>query len=181
MLRFALTCLVFVVAGTLLFSMGLTSRLSLPNARPAASAAAAPAPRQEAAASAPANSGSLDTIEIAPDRAGNYETDIEIDGQLLHVIVDTGATFLALKSEDADTLGFNLAPVDFRYGVSTANGMTAYAKVHVNALRIANIEVDDIDAFVAQPGALQHSLLGMNVLSRLGSVHISDGRLVLQR
>jgi predicted aspartyl protease len=46
---------------------------------------------------------------------------------------------------------------------------------------IGDFEIDDVDAFVSRPGALRFSLLGMNVLRHLGSVHISDGRLVLQR
>ena len=94
---------------------------------------------------------SLDTVEIAPDRSGNYLTDIDIDGQIIHVVVDTGATFLSLRSEDADALGFNLAPADFRYQTMTANGTGIAAKVHIDAVRIGNIEIDDVDAFVMQP------------------------------
>ena len=40
---------------------------------------------------------------------------------------------------------------------------------------------DQGEPFVMQPGALSRSLLGMSALSRLGGIHISDGRLVLQR
>jgi aspartyl protease family protein len=184
MLRFAFTSLVLVVAGSLLFSLMLHGQLAMPVMRTAAQAPALePVAVPQAASPLQANNGnqSLDTIEIAPDPAGNFLTDIDIDGQVIHVIVDTGASYLSLSSEDADALGINLAPADFRYRFSTANGVAAAAKVHLNAVRIANIEIDDVDAFVSQPGALRRSLLGMNVLSRLGGIHISDGRLVLQR
>lgn len=187
MLRFALSTFAVVLAVSLVGSWFLSHKLALSALQPAAAPVTAqpsftPAPQALPAtnvALAPGNS--LDSVEIVPDRSGNYLTDIDIDGQIIHVVVDTGATFLSLRSEDADALGINLAPADFRYQTMTANGIGTAAKVHLDAVRIANIEIDNVDALVMQPGALERSLLGMSVLSRLGGVHISDGRLVLQR
>jgi aspartyl protease family protein len=181
MLRFALTILVVVVAATLCASSLLNGKLAIGVPHPTAAAVQEAAPVAVAAPPQSQASQSLDTVEIAPDAAGNYFTDIDIDGRTIHVVVDTGATYLSLRSEDADALGINLAPADFHYRTMTANGIGTAAKVHLNSLRIANIEIDDIDAFVMQPRALRTSLLGMNVLSHLGGVHIADGRLVLQR
>jgi len=104
---------------------------------------------------------------------------VEIGGYNVHMIVDTGATYVSLRSEDADSLGLSPAPADFTYHTMSANGVGTAAKVHLNVLRI--VEIDDVDAFVMQPGALGRSLLGMSALSRLGSFEISDGRLVLRR
>jgi aspartyl protease family protein len=183
MLRFALSTFVVVLAVSLVGSSYLSHKLAR-----AALQAGAPAPevRQPLPPPAPAHappppSNSLDRVEIAPDSSGNYLTDIDVDGQIIHVVVDTGASFLSLRSEDADALGLNLAPSEFRYRTMTANGIGTAAKVHLDSVRIANIEIDGVDALVMPPGALGRSLLGMSVLSRLGGVHISDGRLVLQR
>lgn len=178
MLRFALSTFIAILAVSLMVSSYLSHRLAQPSLQPAA-----PATPQSLVATpvAPAPGYSLDRVEIAPDRSGNYLTDVDIDGQIIHVVVDTGATFLSLRSEDADALGINLAPADFRYQMMTANGTGTAAKVHLDAVRIGNIEIDGVDALVMQPGALGRSLLGMSALSRLGGVHIADGRLVLQR
>lgn len=181
MLRFALSTFVVVLTVSLAGSSFLSHKLALSALQPTPAPAAPQALPATALTQAPQRSGSLDTIEITPDRSGNYLTDIDIDGQIIHVVVDTGATFLSLRSEDADALGINLAPADFRYQTMTANGIGTAAKVHLDAVRIANIEIDNVDALVMQPGALARSLLGMSVLSRLGGVHISDGRLVLER
>ncbi len=92
MLRFALTLLIVVVGATLFASSMLNGKLTINVPRPAAvamqeqPAAAAPLPSQ--------GSQSLDTVEIAPDAAGNYLTDIDIDGRTIRVVVDTGATYL---------------------------------------------------------------------------------------
>ncbi len=190
MLRFAFSMLVAVVAVALFAGAVINGklRIPLPFPRPAAAVAAqeppvpaAPAPPPPAPVQADSSASGLDTIEIAPDRTGNYETDIEIYGRPIHVMIDTGASYLALSAQDAETLGLHPMPNDFRYRTSTANGIGSAAKVHIGALYIGDFSIYDVDAFVLQPGALQHSLLGMNVLSRLGGVHISDGRLVLQR
>jgi aspartyl protease family protein len=183
MLRFALSTFAVVLAVSLVGSSYLSHKLARAALSPAAPAPETrlPLPPASPAQAPPPPSNSLDRVEIAPDSSGNYLTDIDIDGQIVHVMVDTGATFLALRSEDADALGLNLAPSDFRYQTQTANGVGTAAKVHLDAVRIANIEIDNVDALVMPPGALNRSLLGMSVLSRLGGIHISDGRLVLQR
>ncbi len=190
MLRFALSMLVAVVVVALFAGAVINGKLRIPLSFPRPAAAVAvqeaavapvPAPLPPATVQTNSSDSSLDTIEIAPDRMGNYETDIEIYGRTIHVMIDTGATYLALSAQDADAIGLHPTPDDFHYRTSTANGTGIAAKVHINALYIGDFSVYDVDAFVLQPGALQHSLLGMNVLSRLGGVHISDGRLVLQR
>jgi aspartyl protease family protein len=124
---------------------------------------------------------SYDKVEIGRGSSGGYETDIEIRGRPIHVEVDTGASYFSLTPDDAERLGFYLDPADFKYRFSTPAGAILYAKVHVDRVWIGNFEIDNVDAYVSPPHALRISLLGMNVLSRLGSVHISDGRLVLQR
>jgi aspartyl protease family protein len=181
MLRFALTILVAVIAATLFASSMINGKLPLELPHPATVAAQQPATILPAQTAASQPNESLDTIQIAPDSAGNYQTDIDIDGRTIHVIVDTGATYLSLTSQDADALGINLAPADFHYRMMTANGIATAAKVHLDTIRIANIEIDGVDALVMQPGALGRSLLGMSALSRLGGVRISNGRLILQR
>lgn len=120
-------------------------------------------------------------IAIAPDRAGNYATDVEIDGRLIHMVVDTGATYVSLTNEDADTIGLRPSPADYTYKTMTANGAGVAAKVHIDRLRIGSMEIDDVDAFVLPPGALGTSLLGMSALNRLGGVEMSNGMLVLRQ
>jgi aspartyl protease family protein len=124
---------------------------------------------------------SYEKVEVERGSSGGYETDIEIRDRAIHVEVDTGASYFSLTPDDAEKLGFYLDPTDFKYRFSTAAGTVFYAKVHIDRVWIGNFEIDNVDAYVSPPHALRISLLGMNVLSRLSSVHISDGRLVLQR
>lgn len=180
MLRSVVTSSVILVAISLVMSSLLASRQSRPIAVSVKPSAMAPAPNTQPFSSTGGAEG-FGQIAIAPDQFGNYLTDVEIDGRAIKMVVDTGATYVSLTSQDADALGINLAPVDFRYRTMTANGEGTAAKVHLNAVRIANIEIDGVDAFVMPPGSLGHSLLGMSALSRLAKVEISEGRLVLRQ
>jgi aspartyl protease family protein len=195
MLRLAFSMLIATIAVAFLAGGVINGKLRIPLPRLTAAVSQAPAaalmptpvpPPTPASVPAPVQSNSdsfdenPDTIELTPDRGGNYETDIEVRGRTIHVIVDTGASYFSLTADDAERLGFYLEPADFKYRLSTANGFAYSAKVHIGRIWIGNFEVTEVDALVSQPGAMQTSLLGMNVLRRL-NVHISDGRLVLQR
>ena len=120
-------------------------------------------------------------LAIAPDRSGNYLTEVDIDGHLIRMVVDTGATYVSLTNADASAVGIRPAPVDYRYRTMTANGTGVAAKVHIDSLRLGQMKVDNVEAFVMQPGTLGTSLLGMSALRRLGSVEISGGQLILRQ
>jgi aspartyl protease family protein len=141
---------------------------------PVATAPASPPP------SSRSGSGDIQ-MAIAPDRSGNYLTDADIDGHLIRMIVDTGATFVCLTDADASAIGIRPAPADYRYRTATANGVGIAAKVQISRLRLGQMEVYDVEAFVMPPGALGVSLLGMSALRRLGSVEISGGQLLLRQ
>lgn len=119
-------------------------------------------------------------IAIAPDRSGNYLTDVEIDGRFIHMVVDTGATYVSLTNADAAAVGLRPAPADYIYKTMTANGTGVAAKVRIDRLRIGSMEIYDVEAFVMPPGVLGTSLLGMSALRRLRSFEISGGQLVLR-
>jgi aspartyl protease family protein len=118
---------------------------------------------------------------IAPDRLGQFQTAVEIAGQRLPAMVDTGASFVSLTYEDADRLGIRAAPADFKYAVSTANGRAAVAKVDLASVRLGSIEVRDVPALVSGRGQLGQTLIGMSFLSRLSGVKVDHGQLLLSR
>ena len=117
-------------------------------------------------------------LKAAPD--GHYYARAEINGRPIDIMVDTGASMVALTYEDAERAGLRLRPADFTSRVSTANGDAAVAPVMLDRVTIGRITVRDVRAAVCERGRLEKTLLGMSFLSRLESVGISDGRLVLR-
>ena len=119
---------------------------------------------------------------IPAARDGHYITSAEINGwPMPHMLIDTGATYVALSYEDAANLGIYPGPGDYKYETRTANGMAHVAAVTLREVRLGDIVVDNVQAVVAERGALDVSLLGMSLLSRLSRVETSDGALILRQ
>lgn len=134
-----------------------------------------PAPAQ------PSRTASLGSIvEIEAEKNGHFNTEADINGRPIAVMIDTGATMVALSYEDAERAGLMLRDKDFTRAVSTANGMARVAPVTLDRVSIGNITVRDVPAAVAERGRLKTSLLGMSFLSRLSRFDMRSGRLVLQ-
>ncbi len=118
--------------------------------------------------------------ELKANQGGHFVTSADINGTAIMVLVDTGATAVALSYEDARNAGFRPGSLDFNVPVSTANGVAQAARVKIDRIAIEGLEVEDVDGLVLPEGALRGTLLGMSFLSRLGSFKIEDGILYLK-
>lgn len=131
----------------------------------------------EGSARRPASSGG--DLEIAANDSGHFETEAEMNGSRIEVLVDTGATLVALTYEDAKRVGVFLDPADYTQQVKTANGTAKVAPVQLSAVSIGDITVRNVRGVVAEPGKLHKTLLGMSFLSRLSRVEMRPDALVL--
>lgn len=136
------------------------------------SARHAPQPPKEASL------GSI--VEIEAESSGHFNTAADINGRPIEVMIDTGATMVALSYEDAERAGIYLNDSDFTRAVSTANGTARVAPVTLDRVSVGDITVRNVPAAVAEPGRLKTSLLGMSFLSRLSRFDMRSGRLMLQ-
>ncbi len=118
--------------------------------------------------------------ELKASQGGHYIVSADINGTSITVLVDTGATQVALSYEDAADIGLRPGSLDYNVPVSTANGIAQAARVKIDQISIDGIEVEDVDGLVLPEGALRGTLLGMSFLSRLDSFKIEDGVLILK-
>ncbi|MEO6919120.1 MAG: TIGR02281 family clan AA aspartic protease [Collimonas sp.] len=111
--------------------------------------------------STPGASSSV-TLKVNPQ--GHFVAQAQINGAMMTMLVDTGATMIALPASDATRMG-----VDYKKGqmvmVSTANGPAPAYRVKLNTVKIGDIEMNQVDALV-QEGGLPFALLGMSFLNR---------------
>jgi aspartyl protease family protein len=119
-------------------------------------------------------------VSLEPDRSGHYRAAVEVFGRRIRMLVDTGATIVALTSGDADALGVRPMPADFRISLGTANGTAQAAAIRLSEVRIGTIAAQDVAAVVMPPGVMQESLLGMSFLRRLGGFEVTEGKLILK-
>ncbi len=111
---------------------------------------------------------------------GHYVTQADINNRAVNVLVDTGASTVALSYEDAEKVGLRPNTLKFDVPVSTANGIGKAAHVVLREVEIDNVRVSDVEGMVLQKGALRGTLLGMSFLSRLRSFSVENGKLVLK-
>ena len=120
-------------------------------------------------------------IEIRAGDQGHYVTTAAIEHVPVTVLVDTGASKVALSYEDAERIGLNPFLLDFDQPVATANGVVKAAMVTLRRIEIENVVVHDVAGLVLPEGAMRGTLLGMSFLNRLSGFRISDGTLYLEQ
>jgi aspartyl protease family protein len=111
---------------------------------------------------------------------GHFIVKAEINGRNVKVMVDTGASAVALSYEDAKDIGLHPGNLDYNIPVSTANGMVKAAGVSLDKVEIDGVRVSDVQGLVMPEGVMRGSLLGMSFLSKLQSFKVEDGVLYLK-
>ena len=120
------------------------------------------------------------TTVLTADPRGHFLVEAAVNGRPIGVMVDTGATSVALRAEDAAQLGLRPMPADFTVPIATANGTTRAARVTLAEIRIGDVRVKGVEALVVPEKALGTNLLGMSFMRRLSKVEMAGGRLVLR-
>jgi aspartyl protease family protein len=120
------------------------------------------------------------SVTVAADLSGHFVVHPSLDGRRVRMLVDTGASLVALSYEDARAAGLYVSPGAFTRKLSTANGMVEAAPVQIREIRIGGIVARNVEAVVLPQGRLGTSLLGMSFLKRLGGFEIARGRLILK-
>ncbi|KAK0359621.1 hypothetical protein LTR94_030583, partial [Friedmanniomyces endolithicus] len=122
-------------------------------------------------------SGRPAQIVKGPD--GHYWAQAKIDGRAVEVLVDTGASVVALTRADALRLGVDPEPEAFTGKVQTASGVVRAAPVELKTVSVAGARVDKVQALVVEEG-LSYSLLGMSFLGRLSAFEATPAGLTLR-
>lgn len=122
----------------------------------------------------------MSMTELKAGTGGNYFVKASINNTSIDVLVDTGASVVALSYEDAERANLRPSNLDFKIPVATANGQVNAARVKLDRVEIDNVRVDGVDAMVLPQGALKGTLLGMSFLSKLSSFKSEDGVLTLK-
>lgn len=121
-----------------------------------------------------------ETVSVNRGLGNNFQINADVEGTVLNLVVDTGASEVVLTAEDAQKVGIDMSSLVFRTPVDTANGRSFVARVTLESIIIGPIAMTDVSAAVAQPGNLSKSLLGNSFLDRLSSYEFSGSRLVLR-
>lgn len=112
----------------------------------------------------------------APDRretsiAGNqgreYRTVATLNGQQLSVLVDTGATSVAMNDEAARRIGLDYRLRGERTSVETASGIVPAYRIMLDTVSVGGVQVRQVEAMVMEGGFPSEVLLGMSYLGKV--------------
>ncbi|WP_409560058.1 TIGR02281 family clan AA aspartic protease [Hyphomicrobium sp. MC8b] len=120
------------------------------------------------------------SVTLPAGQYGHFLTEAEINGREIDVMVDTGASLVALTYDDAARAGIFVKPSDFTHTAQTANGIARVAPVTISRIEIGDITVRNVKGVVSERGASERTLLGMSFLGRLSRVEMRGDKLELE-
>lgn len=144
--------------------VGTALGLLLPTAETAAPIASAAAPAQE--------------VTMKRSYNGHFYVDAEVGEDLVHFMVDTGASDVALTMRDADRLGIPYSESQFTVIGTGASGPVMGQPIVIDSVSVGGKKATQIEGSIVQ--GLDISLLGQAYLGRIGSIEIVNDHMVLR-
>ncbi|MTI16990.1 TIGR02281 family clan AA aspartic protease [Rhodobacteraceae bacterium RKSG542] len=118
-------------------------------------------------------------ITVTKGLSGQFVVEASVDNAPVTFLIDTGASHLTLKEEDARRAGFNTGSLNYSTPVSTANGLGYVAPIRLEEVRLGPVVLTNVRGFVAQPGMLNTSLFGMSTLGKFAGWRVEGDRMIL--
>jgi len=118
------------------------------------------------------------SVNLQRSYDGHFYADAQVNGATVHFLIDTGATGIALSTDDAKRAGLALDPNQAEVIGSGASGEVRGHWVKLDRVSLGLKSVSDTPAVVLAGG--DRSLLGQSFLTQFGSVEIHDDTMVLR-
>ena len=115
------------------------------------------------------------SAELKVDRAGHFTTTAYVNGVATPAVIDTGATTVAMSSDEATRMSIRYAGVP-RVLIATAGGPKTAYRVNLATIRVGDITLHNIDALVMEGGKeqLPVTLIGMTFLNAVEMRRVGD-------
>jgi len=121
-----------------------------------------------------------ESIEVPRSADGHYYLPVQVNGEPITFLVDTGASQIVLSDKDARRAGIDPNQLNYFGRALTANGEVRTAPVRLDTLTVGPITDQNVSAWINE-GELRKSLLGMDYLHRFSNIQFTDGRMILSR
>jgi len=126
-------------------------------------------------------SGGSGKTTLTADSRGQFYTDGSINGISVRFMVDTGATTVALSTDEARRLGINYLAGDKGHA-RTAGGIVPMYRVRLDNVRVGSITLSNVEAAVTDGmKGMSYALLGMSFLNRTQMMRDGDTLTLVRR
>ena len=119
-----------------------------------------------------------DVVELKRQPDGHFYADVEINNMPIHVLVDTGASGIALSRDDARKAGLATSIGMYDVVGEGAGGDVKGEFVTLDSVKLGKQTASQVPAIILDGG--QVSLLGQSFLRQFKSVEIHNDTMVLQ-
>lgn len=106
-------------------------------------------------------------VQIWRNTGGMYTTGGSINGMPVMFLVDTGASVIAMNSQDARRFGIDYRRAGTAGTVSTASGVERAYQVSLDSVKVGDILLRNVEAVVLEGPYPPIVLLGMSFLGRV--------------
>ncbi|WOF41948.1 TIGR02281 family clan AA aspartic protease [Sphingopyxis indica] len=119
--------------------------------------------------------------EVRLGRAGDshFYADANVDGTNIRMMVDSGASIVALTRRDAEAIGIDVDSLPIAGSANTAGGLVPVRPVTLDSVDVEGIEVRGVEAAVLDAD-MGVSLLGQSYLSKLDAVNVEGDTMTLR-
>ena len=125
-----------------------------------------------------ADATSSDALVLEREYDGHFYADVLINGASVRMLVDTGATAIALSRDDARRAGVGISIGMPNVVGQGASGEVKGEYVTLGRVSLAGTSAENVPAVVLDGG--EKSLLGQSFLQKFASVEMSGDRMVLR-
>ena len=177
-----ITFAVIVVAGSVGL-VGFADRPSVgaPAAKPANQGNFTTQKRGQSSWSSSAPAGGSHSGEARLTRApdSHFYADVEVEGRPVRMMVDSGASMIALTRRDAEAVGIDVDRLPVGGMAQTAGGQVPMRITMLDSVEVDGIEVRGVQAAVIDAD-MGVSLLGQSFLAKLGTVNVEGDTMTLR-
>lgn len=119
-------------------------------------------------------------ISLWADSMGMFNVAGSINGLSVDFLVDTGATTIAMNSQQAKRLGIDYLYKGQQINVSTASGNEIGYLIKLKTVKVRELELREVEAIVMDGEHPEQALLGMSFLGKL-EMNRSGNHMVLRK
>lgn len=121
---------------------------------------------------------SANSVRLSREGDGHFYAKVQVNGAEVNFMVDTGASGIALTTEDARRAGLQFSSSEFKVVGRGAGGPVEGKWVTLDRVRLGSRTVEDSEAVIIDGG--DQSLLGQSFLQQFGEVEIKGDTMVLR-
>lgn len=135
--------------------------------------------RDAAAAAAKTSSSPAGPVKIRRASDSHFYADTDVQGTQIRMLVDSGASLVALTRRDAEAIGIDVDRLPVGGMAQTAGGQVPMRIVMLDSVEVDGIAVQNVEAAVVDAD-MGVSLLGQSFLAKLDAVNIEGDMMTLR-